>query len=130
MISFVVKNELIPRSNLRRRSQYLGIFHSQAVKKSNTVQQSVRDYRLTIITWPIPPSWSLENTISPTENSILERDSPLMCPRYPSPSLYETSVAAAPLCSCQQGRVCVCVCMCVYALVEVGFAGRLAWGVL
>lgn len=88
----------------------------------------MRDYRLTILTWPIPSSWSLENTMNPTENSILERDSPLMCPRFPSPSLYETSVAAAPLCSCQQGRLCVFVC--VYAVVEVGLAGRLVWGVL
>lgn len=80
--------------------------------------------------WPNP--WSLENTMSPTENSIRERDSLLMSPRYPSPSLYETSVAAAPLCSCQQAGVCMClgVCVCVHALVEVGLAVRLVRGVL
>lgn len=75
-------------------------------------KESVRDYTLSILTWPFPSSWSLENTMRPSENSILERASPLMSPRFPSPSLYETSVAAAPLCSCQQGRVCVCVCVC------------------
>lgn len=82
------------------------------VKVSSTLKESERHYRLTILMWPIPPSWSLENTMSPTENSILERDSPLMSPWFPSPSLYETSVAAAPLCSCQQGRVCVFACVC------------------
>lgn len=88
--------------------------NSKAVKMSNTVTQSVRDYKLTILTWPIPSSWSLENTMSPTENSMPERDSLLMSPRYPSPSLYETSVAAAPLCSCQQAGVCVCLRVCMH----------------
>lgn len=91
--------------------------NGELAKMSNAATPSVRDYRLAILTWLIPSSWSLENTMSPTENSILERDSLLMSPQYPSPPLYETSVAAAPLCSCQQGRVCArsCVYMCVCA---------------
>lgn len=42
---------------------------------SNTATPT-RDYRLTILTGPIPSSWSSENTISPTKNSILERETP------------------------------------------------------
>lgn len=102
------------RDILKHISRVKHAENSPAVKMSNTAKQSVRHYMLTILTWPIPSSWSLENTMSPTENSILKRDSPLMSPRHPSPSLYETSVAAAPLCSCQQGRVCVCLRVCVH----------------
>ena len=50
-----------------------------------------------------------------TENSILERLSIDVSSLPLPPSLQETSVAAAPLCSCQQGhvRVYVCVRVCV-----------------
>lgn len=95
----------------------------KAAKMSSTVTQSVRDHWLTLLTWPIPSSWSLENTMSPTENSILERNSLLMSPRYPSPFHHETSVAAAPLCSCQQGRVCACVYLCTYICTSWGGVG-------
>lgn len=95
---------------------------------SNTVKLSIRDYRLTILTWPIRPSWSLENTMSPTENSILERVS-IDVSSVPLPLSLWDICSSCPLVLLSAGQS-VCVCVCVYALVEVGLAGRLVWGVL
>lgn len=99
-------------------------------KMSNTAAHMQQTVGFTILTGPILLSWSVENTISLTKNSILlERDSLLMSPRHPSPfSLW--GICSSCLLVLLSAGPSVWACVSVCAPAEVGLPGRLALGVL
>lgn len=96
---------------------------------SNTLGESIRDYRLTILMWPIPsvlvfreynePHWELHTRVR------LSIDVSLV----PLPLSLWDICSSCPLVLLSAGQS-VHVCVCVYARVEVGLARRLVWGVL
>lgn len=74
-----------------------------------TLQQSIKDYELTILTLTIPSSWSLKNTMSPTENSILQRVS---IDVLSAPLPLSDICSSCPLVLLSAGQsVCVRVCL-------------------
>lgn len=80
--------------------------------------------------WPDPES--LKNTMSPSENSILERERlSIDVSSVPLPLSLWDICSSCPLVLLSAGRsVCVCVRACTRALLEVGLAARLVWGML
>lgn len=103
------KYHLVTVRNIQR-----SIPHKKTLR--TTQKQSKEDYWLTILTWPTPSSWSLEDTISPTENSILQR---LSIDVSSAPLPLSDICSSCPLVLLSAGQsVCVCVCLrvCMYGL--------------
>lgn len=106
-----------------------GLKSSAALERSNTARQSLTDYRLTTLTWPIPPVLVFRKHNEPHWELHTRERLSIDVYSVPLPLSLWDICSSCPLVLLSAGQG-VCVCVCVYALVEVGLAGRLVWGVL